>query len=94
MRREFIAITLAYLVGIGSFIAQWQAEYTQPLKGLQVLAVSLCVALCVYSMNVAKNKKAAMVGLPSIVLAGWGGFKFIFFVVAITLPVLIGGHAP
>jgi hypothetical protein len=32
MRREFIAITLAYLVGIGSFIAQWQAEYTQPLK--------------------------------------------------------------
>jgi hypothetical protein len=48
----------------------------------------------VYAFRVAINKKAAMLAIPSIILAGWGGFKFIFFVITMTIPVLIGGHTP
>lgn len=94
MKKEFIAITVAYLIGISSFVVQWNSDSSQPLKGLQVVAVSLCIVLLVYVISVTTNKKAKILTIPSIVLAGWGGFKFLFLVVVMILPFLIGGHAP
>jgi hypothetical protein len=94
MKKEFNAIAVAYLVGLCSFIVQWYSDQSDPLKGFQVLSVFLCNTFSVYAFRVAINKKAAMLAIPSIILAGWGGFKFIFFVITMTIPVLIGGHTP
>ena len=92
MKKEFIAITSAYLVGICSFIVQCHSDHRDPLKGFQILSVLLCMAFFVYAFRISINKKAAMLAIPSIILAGWGGFKFIFFVITMTILVLIGGH--
>ena len=94
MKKGFIAITVAYIVGISSFVAQWQSDFIETLKGLRVFAVSLCIFLFFYAINVTANKKVTIIAIPSIILAGWGGFKIVFLVVVITLPVVIGGRAP
>ena len=94
MKKEFLAIAGAYLIGAASLIAQWQSAENEPLKGIQILAVALALAFCFYALNVAENKRIVLVGLPSIVMAGWGGIKIILVMAGIILPVFIGGHAP
>ena len=94
MRKEFLAIVGSYLIGGTSLIAQWQSAEIDPMKEMQVLAVTLSIALCIYALIVTEKKCIVLVGLPSIIMAGWGGIKIILAMAGIILPVLIGGHAP
>ena len=94
MKKEFLAVVGAYIIGTASLIAQWQSAENVPLKGTQVLAVSMCLAFCLYALIVAEKKRIVLVGLPSIIMAGWGGIKIILVMAGIILPVFIGGHAP
>jgi|GEM_PF-4191188 len=94
MKKEYLAIATAYVIGSISFFIQYNGSQEESFKGIQVLSIICGIVLCSYAVSKSKRKCFLLVSFPALILSGWGFAKFALLFAAMFLSVVIGGHTP